>query len=72
MTEAVTYSPIVGAQKAVKNSFIQAIIWGLTALILNWNFVLSLLPEWKNLTIGGALLIALNFILNWLKNRNPN
>ena len=68
----VVYSPVTGAAKATKNTFVQIIIWALGLMIANWDLILSLLPQWKEMTVGAAIAWCLNFIYNWIKNKNPN
>jgi len=66
------YSPVVGAGKATKNTIIQAVIWILSMIIANWGFIYTMLPQWKEITVGAAIIWVLNFVWNWLKNKNPN
>ena len=66
------YSPVIGAQKSVKNMLIQAVIWGIGLLIANPQVILNLIGEWQTMTLGGLIVYALTFAYNWLKNKNPN
>lgn len=65
-----TYSPVTGIQKAGKNSLIQLLIWGLSMLIAYPDIILRFLGNYQTMTLGAAVIVALNFVKNWLDNKN--
>jgi hypothetical protein len=69
-TKVETYSPVIGAQKAGKNFFVQILIWGLGLLLTYPDIILKLLGQWKEMTLGAVVIYLLNYAYNWLQNKN--
>ena len=70
---AVTYSPVVGVQKAITKTIWQTIAAAIAIVIAfgiaNPAIIATILGSWANLTVLEVVMLILNFIYNWLKNR---
>lgn len=54
----------------IRKAFEAAVLFVLTILATNPEFLLNLLGEWQNVTIGAGVMALLRAAYNWWKHRN--
>lgn len=64
------FSWLTAILKATAKTIVPLIVLGLTILIEHPEIVNKLLGNLGSLTIAGIVLWVVQFVLNWLKNRN--